>query len=200
MYAAPTPACVILAGGTSTRMGRPKALLEAGDGRTFLERIVATYRQAGIHRIIVVLNGALLEGMAGRLARSPGLQVLPNLEPDLGKWHSLRLGMAAVRDADHCFLQHIDQPDVDPATLHALREAATPDGYAVPVQVGRAGHPVLLPNRIIRRLAALRTDTHLRELLRDHPRTEVPVDDPRCLNNINTPEEYAAYRATAVAP
>jgi len=41
-----TPA-IVLSAGASTRMGRPKALLAAGD-RTFIRRILDTLRDAGV--------------------------------------------------------------------------------------------------------------------------------------------------------
>jgi molybdopterin-guanine dinucleotide biosynthesis protein A len=36
-------AAIILAGGDSTRMGRPKALLPDPDGRSFVARLVRTF-------------------------------------------------------------------------------------------------------------------------------------------------------------
>ncbi len=200
MNATDSPACVILSGGASRRMGRPKALLDAGEGRSFLERIVDAYREAGVRRIVLVLNGGLLGGRAEDIAHARGLLVVPIHAPPQGKWRSLRAGMSALPDAPYCYLQPVDQPAVDAPLLRRLLAAVPADGHAVPVHAGRGGHPILLAPPIVRQLAALHREVHLRELLRAHPRIEVAVTDPDLLRDINTPEEYAAFRATATAP
>ena len=46
---------IVLAGGASRRMGRPKALLDAG-GESFLERAVSTLTAGGCDEVIVVVN------------------------------------------------------------------------------------------------------------------------------------------------
>lgn len=200
MATATRVACVILAGGVSSRMGRPKALLETDDGRGFLEHIATSYREAGVRERVLVLNSELAKGPSADIARAQGLWVVVNNTPWLGKWHSLRLGMSALRDATYCFLQHVDQPGVDRAVLWQLREAANESGYTVPVHSGRGGHPILLSRPIIHRLASLEADNHLRELLQGYPRTEVQVGAPGVLVDINTPEDYAAFRTRATVP
>ena len=48
---------IVLAAGASTRMGRPKALLDAG-GKTFIRRILDTLSDAGVSRVAVVIRPA----------------------------------------------------------------------------------------------------------------------------------------------
>lgn len=181
-------------------MGRPKALLEHPEGGTFLEHLAATYRQAGVRQRVLVLNAALIGGPAEAIARAQGLWVVANNAPWLGKWHSLRLGMSALRDPGHCFVQAVDQPGITAPLLESLSDAARPGGYVVPVHGDRGGHPLLVSRPIIERLLDLEADLHLQEVLAPFPRTDVPVDDPCILLDINTPEEHAAFRAAAIAP
>ena len=47
---------IVLAAGRSSRMGRAKATLPAGDGHTFLTRIVRTLLDAGVDDVIVVVG------------------------------------------------------------------------------------------------------------------------------------------------
>src|SRR5512132_605385 len=49
---------IILAAGDSTRMGSPKALLNAPDGRSFVARVVRTWHSAGVTEIVVVTGRA----------------------------------------------------------------------------------------------------------------------------------------------
>ena len=51
---------IVLAAGRSSRMGRPKATLPAGDGLTFLTRIVRTFLASGVDDVIVVVVSALI--------------------------------------------------------------------------------------------------------------------------------------------
>ncbi|MBZ5565767.1 MAG: NTP transferase domain-containing protein, partial [Acidobacteriia bacterium] len=46
---------LVLAAGESSRMGKDKALLRY-QGRTFLETILQTLRDAGVERVVVVLG------------------------------------------------------------------------------------------------------------------------------------------------
>lgn len=181
-------------------MGRPKALLEHPDGGTFLEHLAVTYRQAGVRQRVLVLNAGLLGGPAEAIARTHGLWVVVNNAPWLGKWHSIRLGMSALRDPGFCFLQAVDQPGVSVPLLERLGGSTLPNGYAVPVHGGRGGHPILISRPVIERLSALEADLHLQEVLAAFRRADLPVADPGVLLDINTPEEHAAIRAAAIAP
>ena len=50
-----TLAAIILSGGESSRMGKPKALLDFG-GKPAIARIIETARKAGISKILVVVG------------------------------------------------------------------------------------------------------------------------------------------------
>ncbi len=62
---------LVLAGGRSSRMGRPKALLPAG-AETFVGRIVRTLRDAGVAQVVVVAPaGDLAARIRAALAGHP---------------------------------------------------------------------------------------------------------------------------------
>src|SRR4051812_9307876 len=92
-------AALILAGGDSTRMGSPKALLDA-DGHPFVARIVRTLHAAGLRDIAVVagsqhdaIAAALMADGVGEWAR-----LVRNPDPSRGQLSSLWAGMDAVVD------------------------------------------------------------------------------------------------------
>ncbi len=97
-------AAIVLAGGASSRMGRPKALLPFGD-ETLIERVVGRLRKI-IDEIIVV------SGRHVRLPPSLGARVIedetPLQGPVAGIFHGLeaaRLDLSFVCGCDHPFLQ-----------------------------------------------------------------------------------------------
>jgi molybdenum cofactor cytidylyltransferase len=84
---------IVLAAGTSTRMGRNKLFFEL-EGETILRRAVGTAAAAGLDPVLVVL-GHEADRARGELT---GLPCQPVLNPDYarGQSSSLRTGIAAV--------------------------------------------------------------------------------------------------------
>ena len=84
---------IVLAAGTSTRMGRNKLFFEL-EGETILRRAVGTAAAAGLDPVLVVL-GHEADRARGELT---GLPCQPVLNPDYarGQSSSLRAGIAAV--------------------------------------------------------------------------------------------------------
>jgi molybdopterin-guanine dinucleotide biosynthesis protein A len=196
---------VVLAGGRSTRMGAPKALLPWGAG-TALE-----------HAVAVVLQG--VGGGPVCVVRAPG-QELPALDalvvedrvPGAGPLAALAEGLAALEGrCEAAFACGVDTPLLVPAfvrvVLGALREG---DDAVVPV-VGGHDQPLLAAYRVslLPRVRALVADGAfgLRDLsraavVRRPGAADLLVDpalaaaDPelRSALNANTPEEWAALR------
>ncbi len=175
---------LVLAGGASTRMGRPKALLTLDD-ETFVSRLVGLLRGSGCDRV-AVLMGAHAD------------QIEPRLPPEaLGVRHggwgagmrsSLRAGVAAL-PFGHILLTHVDRPVVAPDTLCRLLSAAG-EHPVVPYHRGQPGHPVLLPASLRPRLLEP-DDLPLRDLLARMEIIVLEVNDPGVLLNVNTPADYA---------
>ena len=81
-------AAAVLSAGESRRMGSPKALLDAGDGETFVERIVTVLRTAGLRRILVVV--APDSGPIRLAVERVNASVLVNPDPSAGPISSIR--------------------------------------------------------------------------------------------------------------
>src|SRR5436305_11104523 len=94
-----TPA-IVLAAGASSRMGRPKALLRAGD-RTFVRRILDSLREGGVPEAIVVVRPGQDEVIAEVEASGFG-RTVTNPRADEGQLSSLIAGLDAL-----------DRPGVD---------------------------------------------------------------------------------------
>lgn len=196
-------AAVVLAGGRSSRMGRPKAGL-AWRGSTLLQHTVQVVRVAG--PVVVV--------------RAPG-QRLPELPPDVlvvddpvegrGPLQGLAVGLAATDD-EVAFVCSTDLPFLAPAYVRRVLAALDDDtDVALPVV---HGHRQPLAAAYRTSLAPLCADLVARGRLKpaflfEQVRTTVldeaellgdpalATTDPqlRSVVGVNTPEEYAAALA-----
>lgn len=108
---------VILAAGSSTRMGRNKLLLDVG-GETMLRRSARQALEAGLAPVVVVL-GHQAERVREELAH---LACVPVYNPEHGRGPgaSLRIGVNSVREAAGVVLLLADMPFVTTAMLAAL--------------------------------------------------------------------------------
>ncbi len=189
-------AAVVPAAGRSRRMGREKVLLPFGRS-TSLETILETLAGAGVVRTVVVLRPDLVE--AARRVRRAGARVIVNPDPDGEMMESIRLGLAAFSpDAaiSAFFVWPADHPAVAPGTIAALVAAADAARAWIPSWKGRRGHPALVGDALRGDVLAVPGGKGLRELWRARADavSELPVEDPGVVANVDTPEQYEAAR------
>jgi molybdenum cofactor cytidylyltransferase len=185
---------VILAAGRSTRMGRPKPLLELGP-ETFLQRAAGTLRRGGCGRILAVVPAGAewVEQAAAGLE----LEIVPNPAPESEQIESLRLALDRLPASAAAVVLPVDLPFVSSDTV-SLLVGAYRDGGAplvLPFYNGVAGHPVLLAGSLFGAVVAGTLDEGLRSLVMLHAREmrEVKVQDPGILIDIDTPDDYWRY-------
>jgi molybdenum cofactor cytidylyltransferase len=176
---------VILAGGASTRMGRPKALLVL-DGETFMARLVRRFHAAGCAQITVV-GGADDAQIRPAVPERAVYVYAPNWAD--GMRASLRVGLGATLAGD-VLLTHVDRPLMSSETLMLLTDAG---GGLIPTYDGRGGHPIRLPAALRPRIMQP-DDAPLKTLLGEVRRQA--VDDAWVRLNVNTPAAYADLIAT----
>ncbi len=221
----PAPAGLILAGGHSRRMGRPKAWLDVG-GRPMLS-VVAEAVAGGLARAVTQQGGAALpnSGAAGQrggtraspplvivgaagqeLPEIPGATVVRDEVPDEGPLRGMAAGLAALEGrAGAAFVSSCDVPLLRPALVARLFALLGDADIVVPEVEGRH-HPLAA----VYRVGVLATVRELLAAGRKRPfflfervRTRVvgaaelePADpDLRSLRNLNTPEDLAAVVA-----
>jgi len=181
---------IILAAGSSTRMGEPKALLDAG-GLTFLNRILRNHRAVRLP-VIVILGEH--EAQIRAAVDLQDATVLVNPQPERGPLSSLRIGLASVKNCQGVLVHPVDHPLVTRETLQALLDAHhnLPDRIVLPEFGGRRGHPVLFPRPLFEELQAAPLDQGARYVVRRHPESvlAVRVSDEGVTQNIDTPEDY----------
>lgn len=187
-------ASVILAAGSSSRMGTPKALLQVG-GKTFLEHIVSAVRAAAIDVPMIavaqddrkILELCSLHGMTA---------VMNTATPTAVPLGSVQAAVTAVinRPVDALLVWPVDQPHVLPSTVSELLSAFLRFGKAItlPVYDGRRGHPVVFGRAVFGELLSAPLSEGARAVVRADPArvTEVPVRDPAIIDDIDTVEAY----------
>ncbi len=188
-------AAVLTAAGESTRMDRPKQLLE-WHGLPLIQYQVRQLQQTSADEIVVVLGheaerlrALVTEGQDSRV------RVVVNEYYRDGKTTSIKRGLRAVQGApDAVMLLAVDQPR--PAgVLQRLVDTHLGEEslISVPSRGGKHGHPPVFSGLILAELLAITEEGKgLLEVI-DRHRTElreVDFDEAIVLTNLNTPEDY----------
>jgi molybdenum cofactor cytidylyltransferase len=184
---------IILAAGESSRMGRDKALLPY-HGKTFLEHILSTLREAGVRRSVVVLGHH-----ADEIQRALGLrevEVAVNRDYQRGQTSSLQAGLEALgqENIEGALLCLVDHPAVSAETFRALATAfaASRAPAVIPTYEGRRGHPVLISRELFGELARLDPGQGANGVIRKYrERTQlIEVKDPGVVADVDEPETF----------
>jgi len=189
------PTCVILAAGSSSRMGTPKPFLRFDDQFTFLEQIVHTYFVFGVHRIFIVVNRNFkVDAEMVRFSLPANSKIIVNRYPERGRLYSLQLGLKANGNRSPAFVQNVDNPCISSGILSSLFTGLKDNEVTVPEFAGRKGHPVLLGKNAITAISE-NPDfrMNLRDFLQQFKTAVIPVNDDGILININTLKEYRNY-------
>lgn len=198
----PFVSALVLAAGTSTRLGQPKQLLPLGS-TTLLGRVVAEARAAAaLAEVIVVIGGASAE--VRRQVDFAGARVVENPAFAEGCSASYRTGIAALdARAEAVAILLGDQPGVDRAVIDAVVDAwrRTRDGIMLASYRGREGHPLVFARALFDRLSGLRGDKAAWKIVDAHRDSirPVPIDRPPP-GDVNTWPQYQALLREADRP
>jgi molybdenum cofactor guanylyltransferase len=127
----PAVSGVILAGGSSLRLGQAKALIDVG-GETLIER-VARRLALVVEHIVLVTNDPERYAFLG-------LPVVSDVYPDVGTLGGLHAGLAAIETA-YGLVVGCDMPFLNPALLHHMISLHTGCDVVMP-RVGRYREPL----------------------------------------------------------
>ena len=187
---------VVLAAGSSTRMGRNKLFFEL-DGETLLKRAVRRAIDAGLDPVLVVV-GHEAERARAELA---GLACTPVDNPDhaLGVNRSLRTGISHVPErARAAVVMLADMPFVTSAMVAGLvtryRESTAP---LVISAYGEVNAPPMLYGRaLFPELRQMSGSGCGRQVVRRHRDEAIAVSWPEAvLQDVDVPEDYERIRA-----
>jgi molybdenum cofactor cytidylyltransferase len=161
-------AIVILAAGTSTRLGRPKQLLDLG-GEPLLRHTVRNALASQAGEVVLVL-GNRADDIAEAVGEL-GQRRVTNPDFAAGQSTSLRVGIEAVSaEADAVIVMLGDQPMVTPTMLDQIIEHFELTGAPIvqPVYGETPGNPVLLARSLFPELLAIEGDQGARGVIKSH--------------------------------
>ena len=184
-------AALIVAAGMSSRMGDFKPMLSIGS-ITIAQRVVATFHQAGIHKIVMVTgyNAVMLE----RHLSGSGIIFLRNDHYETTQmFDSVKIGLAYLRDkCDRVLFTPVDVPLFTAGTVHALLDSGAL--LACPECQGQSGHPILIGTALVDSILADCGEQGLRGAVErcGAVMEKIPVDDPGTLHDADTPADFSA--------
>jgi nicotine blue oxidoreductase len=204
---------IVLAAGSGSRYGQPKALVRFGP-ELLVERACRLLSEGGCDPVLVVLGaqadrvraaaGLPPAGAAG--PAGPGPSTVDNPDWATGIGSSVRAGLAAVpAGTDAAVVALADEPLVGADAVRRLvgaYRAGLPDTVRALAATygGRQRNPVLLTRPVFAAVSAAAVgDTGARAWLRSHPAAVigVPCDDTGDALDVDTPADLAVALARA---
>jgi molybdenum cofactor guanylyltransferase len=185
---------VVLCGGQSSRMGRPKAWLPFGS-ELMLPRVIRLLGEAVAPIVVAAAADQKLPFLPSDIG------IIRDAEPERGPLQGLAAGLAALRGrADAAYVSSCDVPFLQPAFVRRLLSLLGDFAICVP-EVGGYRHPLAAVYRIeVAAVAArLLAEDRLRPafLFEEMPARIVQPEqladvDPtfQSLRNLNTPADY----------
>lgn len=189
-------AAVILAAGGSSRLGRPKQLLNY-DGQPLIVRAVDIALAAGCAPVVAVVGRDADDCAAALKDRS--VVIVHNADWQQGMGSSIRVGVRAVRSLapssiGSLLLMLVDQPNVTADVLHRLitLHDTSDRPVAVSEYANTVGPPVIAGGDFVRQLADWPDDRGAKELWLRDPDAVVRMQCPEAVTDIDTEADYLA--------
>lgn len=184
----PKISALLLAAGSSTRMGQPKALLPIQDQPAIMRCLTSLL--GAVAEVIVILGPE--SAAVAALLKDTSVKLLVNTLPQSDMAKSVRLGLQAIPpEASGVLVYPVDYPVVQADTIRRIVAASleSPEEIIIPTHQERRGHPTLFPRKL---LADIYQGVTLREIIGRHPPQVrlLPVDDEGVILEMDTPEEY----------
>jgi molybdenum cofactor cytidylyltransferase len=186
-------AIIILAAGTSSRLGSPKQLLSY-KGKNLLRHTVDEALETGCASVFVVL-GANSELLRMELKDKP-VSIVENTGWQEGMASSIRCGLETITNTilrpDSIIFMVCDQPFVSSSLLLNLIEKKNKTGMPIVASSyeDKIGTPALFQRSFFPALMELKGDRGARKLITDNPYKVATVSFPEGIKDIDTKDDY----------
>ncbi|HEY2848047.1 MAG TPA: nucleotidyltransferase family protein [Pyrinomonadaceae bacterium] len=182
-------AIIILAAGSSSRLGRPKQLLEYR-GQTLIRRVVESAANAKLGPIVVVTSPELVGSIREQVTNET-VNIVSNSEWKTGMSSSIRVGLSnalqETPDLAAVILALCDQPRITSETFLNLVKSFRLGGKPIVASEysGTLGVPALFDRSIFDELLALKGERGAKSLIMGHAPKVERVTVPEAAFDVN---------------
>jgi CTP:molybdopterin cytidylyltransferase MocA len=186
---------IILAAGTSGRMGIPKLDLRFDENHNFAEQLCESFNTPECKKIILVVNNYGAELIKTKNFVLPDkTEIVINNHTERGRFYSLKCGLIKCDPTLPFFFTNIDNPFIEEGFLTNLLPNLNDADYICPSFNNKGGHPVLISPTIISDILSQDDNTlDLKTFLKKYRRKNIEFKNRKILANINTPEDYKRW-------
>ncbi|MFH1049450.1 MAG: NTP transferase domain-containing protein [bacterium] len=187
---------LILAAGSSDRMGTLKPFLRYDNNHLFIEKIIDSYLAIGCCHIVITIDYKNKKWLSikNEFKEVDSVLFIHNSHPEYERFYSVQIGLLEMSDVNYCFVQNADNPFITKTVLTTLLSRRKGNAYVVPNYLKKGGHPILLGNEVMNHVLSVdNVNSNLKEVLKECQRIDCSVNDASVLININTPEDYKKY-------
>lgn len=196
MKALPRIAGLLLAAGSSSRMGQAKQLLD-WQGSPLVRHVAKEALGSNLSSLVVVVgaeSAQVQEALAGLK-----LSIVVNEHFAQGQATSLLAGLASLKRPEAVMVLLCDQPFVTTKLINRMRtywlkhrDADNKPLALIPRYEGQRGNPVIFDYALFDELRALQGDQGARSVLQRYPERILwyDSDDPAVISDLDTFEAY----------
>lgn len=188
---------ILLAAGSSSRLGDHIKQLLDWQGRTLIEVAVDTALAAGLEPVIVVV-GAHADRVRAKIA-DRNVIIVENEDWPRGQSTSVRAGLTTLpAEVEAAVFMPIDQPNLTPAIIRELIDVhlSTHKPIVVASVKGQRTTPTLFQRALFADMLNIEGDRGARQIIDANPSRVAQVEvDARCVVDIDTLEEYNRARS-----
>jgi len=182
---------IILAAGSSSRLGEPKQLLQF-NGTTLLAHTVQQALKAAV-KAVVVVTGANNQRIEKEID-NPDVLTVHNEQWETGMGSSIKIGLKHLLlvypDVQHCILAVCDQPFADAGIFSALRQAAVDESIVASSYADTLGTPALFSKAYFSDLLNLSGSEGAKKLLKKYDRDVIVIPFEKGAIDIDTINDY----------
>lgn len=195
---------IILAAGTSSRMGVPKQLLLI-EGKTLIKRVVEVAIDTSCYPIVTVL-GANKELIKKELSKVP-ITIIDNPQWEKGMSSSIKMGLAGtymtLKEIDAIIFLTVDMPFVSANLINEMIKKATENKeisivacqYENQKGTSTLGIPVLFKRDLFNDLLELTGDEGAKKIVLKNKDKTALIDFPEGKIDLDTIDEYRNFVA-----
>ncbi len=182
---------IILAAGSSSRLGKPKQNL-VFQGITLLQRSVTTALASDCAKVMVIL-GANADLIESTIADQP-VQIIRNPDWQEGMASSIRIGIAAMQQSvsqlQSVILMLCDLPFADVSIINQLIKASAQNSLVASAYNGIIGPPALFGSSHFEELLTLQGNEGAKKMLLKYADKVFKIPFPLGIIDIDTVSDY----------